>query len=439
MKPELPPEHYVEAAEHERALLGACFLDPASLDQVAELVGPHCFRDPQGLGAAFGLMQDLHAAAKPIRDLTVLVSELRAAGLLKRIGGAAFIADAANQAFAHNATWYAAKVRELWQRRELHAAFLKAAADLETGKANAADTAEQADAAIQAAQHNAAADLESLDAMLGSALESLEQAKQRGQSLGLATGIPILDRETGGFFPGELTVLAARPSIGKTALAIELAARVAGRGRRRVLLVSLEMTAEQLAHRFLSRETGIAVRKIQAADLTRDEQSQLEASREELKALKLKAYVSPRATLARIRARARLLAAQDGLDLLMIDYLGLIQSEGRLSLYERTTALSRELKQLAIELNRPVLCLAQLNRESAKAGSKPTLEHLRDSGAIEQDADNVWLLHREDRAAAETDLIIAKQRQGAVGTIKLEFDSQRMSFDVPKLYNNWTP
>jgi replicative DNA helicase len=144
-------------------------------------------------------------------------------------------------------------------------------------------------------------------------------------------------------------------------------------------------------------------------------------------------------TVARIRAIARVQAAQKGLDLLIVDYLGLLSHPQRgLSSYERTTAISRELKGLAIELNRPVLALAQLNREAAKSGL-PSLEHLRDSGAIEQDADNVWLLHRENRDESDTKLIIAKQRQGPIGTIDLTFDAARMSFDEPSAdYIEWT-
>ncbi|MCR9293332.1 MAG: AAA family ATPase [bacterium] len=443
MKPELPAEHYAEAEQLERALFGACILSPSAIDQVAELVGPLCFHDTEGLGAAFGLLQDLHAAGKPVSDPTLLVRELRTAGLLELIGGAGFIAKAANQALAHNALWYAAQVRELWQQRELYEAYTRGALELARGKDRAAEVASRTEAAIQAAQHDAVGELQTLDDMLGDALADLAKARERGQSLGLPTGLEILDRETGGFFAGELTILAARPSIGKTALAIELAARVAepkeGKPAKRVLMVSLEMSAEQLAHRFLNRETEIPVRRIQAADLQRGEQAELEQARSKLKELELKAYVSPRATLASIRARARLLETQGGLDLLIIDYLGLVQTDGRLSLYERTTALSRELKQLAIELNRPILCLSQLNRESAKSGGPPTLEHLRDSGAIEQDADNVWLLHRENRTATDSKLIVAKQRQGAVGTIELEFDPKRMAFDVPKIrYTEWT-
>ncbi|MCA9173235.1 MAG: hypothetical protein KDB14_01985, partial [Planctomycetales bacterium] len=131
----------------------------------------------------------------------------------------AFIARAANQALAHNAQWYAAQVREYWQRRELHAALARGVYRLTQGKANAAEVAELVESQLQAAQHETGADVQTLEGMLSDAIGNVRDAKQRGLTLGLSTGLEILDRETGGFFPGELTVLAVRPSIGKSALA----------------------------------------------------------------------------------------------------------------------------------------------------------------------------------------------------------------------------
>ena len=432
----MPPEHFRETNECEQALFGACILAPSVLDEVVELASPLCFHD-KDLGAAFGLLIDLKQAGKPISDPTVLAAELRKAGLLTKIGDMAFVARAANQALAHNAKWYAVRVHSLWQLREMNAALARGALSCTHSQAEPATIAEQVEAALTAAQHTDAAELETLEDMLADAIGDIAQARKHGNTLGLSTRLPILDRETGGFFNGDLTILAARPSIGKSAFALELAARIAENGKR-ILIVSLEMTAKQIAHRFLNRETGIPVRRMQSGELTQEQELRLEQARDTLRGWQIKAFVASNATLARIRARARVQLAQDGLDLLVVDYLGLVSHpQSRLSSYERTTAISRELKGLAIELNRPVLALAQLNREAAKAGL-PSLEHLRDSGAIEQDADNVWLLHRENRDESDTKLIIAKQRQGPIGTIDLTFEADRMSFNEPvATYVEW--
>ena len=428
---ELPGAHYEQAGANELALIGACIARPAALDAVAELVTAASFANPD-IGAAFALMVDLNALGKPIADVRILVNELKRAGVYEKIGGGAFIAKAVSQSLPHNATWYAQELGKLAKVRSLHRSLVRGALDCTQVNADAAAIAQQTEAALAAAQYESAAELLELEPMLGAELLEIREAMKRGQVLGLSTGLPTLDELTGGFFSGELTVLAARPSIGKTAFAIELASRLSIKGRR-VLLVSLEMTGKQIAHRFFNRETGIEVRRIQSAQLNQAEWARLDRVREELKAMKLTTWIPKGpggATVAGIRARARVQVAQGGLDLVIVDYLGLVNhSIGRLSSYERITAISKDMKSLAIELNKPVLLLAQLNREAGKSGVEPALEHLRDSGAIEQDADNVWLLHRENREATETKLIVAKQRQGAVGYIPFEFDPAHMSFN----------
>lgn len=428
---ELPGDHYEQAGANELALLGACIVNPAMLDAVAELVTAQSFANPD-MGAAISLMIDLKAIGKPISDPQILRNELKRASLYDKIGGARFIGKAVNQSLPHNAVWYAREVAKLSQLRKLHLSLVRGAYGCTQPGADAAAIAQQTEAQIAAAQYDSAAELLELEPMLAAELLEIREAMKRGQRLGLPTGLPTLDETTGGFFNGELTVLAARPSIGKTAFAIELASRLAMRGRR-VLFVSLEMTKKQLAHRFFNRETGIEVRRIQSADLTQAEVARLDKVRCELNGMKLSTWIPKGpggATIANIRARARVQAAQDGLDLLVIDYLGLINHSGRLSAYERITAISKDVKSLAIELDRPILLLAQLNREAGKSGVEPALEHLRDSGAIEQDADNVWLLHRENRDAAETKLIIGKQRQGKADcAIGLEYDKAHMGFN----------
>lgn len=424
-------EHFKEAAEFERALFGAAILAPTQLDELSELVSESDFHETE-LGRAFGLMVDLQAAGYPVSDVRLLVGRLRGAGLLDALGGVSFIAQAVETNYAHNARWYAVRVAELSQLRALDSMGSQLTAEAGIVGADPIALREHFEARLAAIQQREGnADVETLGGMVTDALEEIRQARQRGESLGLSSRMAALDNATGGFFNGDLTILAARPSIGKSAFAVELAARLAEQ-QKRVLIVSLEMSGKQIAHRFLNRETGIPVRAMQSGDLNAYQETQLIEAKERLRQLPLKSFVTSNATVSKIRARARVQMAQEGLDLLIIDYLGLIGGNSKLSAYERTTAISRELKQLAMDIDRPVLCLAQLNREAAKS-SLPSLEHLRDSGAIEQDCDNCWLLHRDDRATSETKLIIAKQRQGCVGTIELVFNADRMSFDDGQL------
>jgi replicative DNA helicase len=426
---ELPSEHFHEAAECELALVGACIVDPTRLDAVGDLVTARCFHNGD-LGGVFDLLCDLRNTGKPITDPTLLTIELRRAGLIDRLGGSAWIARAVNQTLAHHAAWYASQVVELSRLRVLHSGLARSLAQCCQSTAKSFEIAQQLEAETDAAMAGESSDVETMASMLDCAIDEIDNAMKLGQQLGLSTQLPTIDRETGGFFPGDVTILAARPSIGKSAFVLDLAARVAELGKS-VLIVSLEMTKKQIAHRLLNRETGIPIRRMQKGELSQDERKLLDHARTKLKELPLKCFVSCNASVARIRARARVQLAQDGLDLLIIDYLQLIVGDKRHTSYERITAISRDLKALAIELNRPVLALSQLNRESAKS-KFPTLEHLRDSGAIEQDADNVWLLHRESREDQGTKLIVAKQRQGPVGTIELLFDATRMRFKEPE-------
>ncbi|MCA9158686.1 MAG: AAA family ATPase [Planctomycetales bacterium] len=433
----MKPEHYTDATEFEKALFGAAILAPTMLDEVSTIVSSADFHLDH-LGRAFALMTDMHASGLPIGDVRLLVAKLRQARLLDAIGGAAFVAEAANSSHAHHATWYAVKVRELAQLRSLERAgeILTAEVNLPNAEPNA--IRESVEARLEAIQQtNASGDIESLDEMVTNAIAEIREARQRGDSLGLPSGLVAVDEATGGFFNGDLTILAARTSVGKSALAIDIAARLAEK-QRQVFIVSLEMSGKQIAHRFLSRETGIPVKSMQRGDLSVYQETRIIEAKERLKTYSLKAFPTSFATVSQIRARAKIHKAQHGLDFLIVDYLGLIEGNKHVSTYERITGISRELKQLAMHIERPVLCLAQLNREAAKAGV-PSLSHLRDSGAIEQDADNVWLLHRDDLAAADTKLIIAKQRQGCVGTIPLTFNADRMSFSEPSIgYSEWT-
>jgi replicative DNA helicase len=418
-------EHYDEAKQVEHGLLGAVLLSPSTIDHLPDCLGTK-FNDSD-LGRAFDHVCQMHQAGIPVGDSSRVVSELRQAGLLDRIGGSATVLKAVANSLAYGADWYAVRVRELHAMRCLVDLGVNMALSAKMPTSRSECIRELAEAELHSLDDSSTDEIITLGDMVANEVTELTEAVKAGKRLGLPIGMSCVDDATGGLFPGELTIVGARPSIGKTALGIELTSRLVESGRR-VLFVSLEMTAQQLAHRFLCRETGLPVKKIQSASLIVDELAKLMEAKYRLKQLPFRAFCTSTATIGRIHSRARLLRAREGLDAVVVDYLALVSYPGRLSQYERITNISRELKQMAMALNVPLVVLSQLNRESEKASRWPTLSDLRDSGSIEQDADNVWLLHREDRAATESKLIIAKQRQGAVGTLDLKFEPNTMKF-----------
>jgi replicative DNA helicase len=435
MNKPMPDSHYEEASQIELGLLGAVLLAPNEIDELPEAIGSK-FNDRE-LGRALDFIVTLHLGGVAVYDINRVVSELRKAGLLDGIGGAATIAKAASRSLAHNAPWYSQRIRELHALRALAEIGEVLSEESRSEMAIADSLKEIAETRLCALDDTDSDEICTIGEMVTDEIARLQEAVRTGKKLGISCGIESLDGATGGLFPGEMTIVGARPSIGKTALGMELTARMVEMGSK-VLFVSLEMTKSQLAHRFLARETGLSVKEIQCADLGHNQIARLLEAKHKLKNLPFRAFCVSSATVRRIHSRARLMNAREGLDAVVVDYLGLIDMPGRMSQYERITAISRDLKKVALSLNVPLLVLSQLNRESEKGGRLPTLADIRDSGAIEQDADNVWLLHRESRATPEAKLIIAKQRQGAVGTIELEFDAARMKFiDKPPV--NYEP
>lgn len=261
-----------------------------------------------------------------------------------------------------------------------------------------------------------------------------EQAHVKGKPRGLATGFNDLDRLLGGLKPQQFLVIAARPSVGKTALALNIAERVSVQDRLPVGFFSLEMSAKELLHRLACSRARIDGMKLNEG----------RASDEDIKALitahaeiaKAPLFICDRGglTLAQLFARSRIMLQRRGIKLLIVDYLGLLRcgEKGR-SRYEETTLISNGLKALAKELRLPVLALAQLNRDSDREGREPRLSDLRDSGSIEQDADCVALLHREERDATNAGqsvrLILAKQRSGRTGIVNLVFIREYTRFE----------
>jgi replicative DNA helicase len=269
------------------------------------------------------------------------------------------------------------------------------------------------------------------------AIDEIEAAQQRGGDLvGVPTGFMELDDMTHGLHPGQLIILAARPAVGKSTLALDIARHAAIRSDKATIFFSLEMGRTEIAMRMLSAETSIPLQNLRKGTVENQDWTRIVSVRTSLNSAPLYIDDSPNLTLVEIRAKCRRLAKQMNLKMIVIDYLQLLTSGKKVeSRQQEVSEFSRALKLLAKELNVPVIAISQLNRQAEQTkDKKPEISHLRESGSLEQDADVVILLHREGIGekdhprAGEADLILAKQRNGPTGTIIVSFQGRYSRF-----------
>jgi replicative DNA helicase len=424
--------HDVEA---ERAVIGAVLADSQECWPVAsDLLRASDFYEPRHV-EIWRAVSALGKAGGAI-DMLLVRSQLLTAGALDKAGGDEYLVTLTDTILTPESVSRAArKVSELALVREVMRAALRIAGE---GSEPIADVGDYLDRAATVLTHVCERRSSGLpvthisDAMV-EAYTALAQRQASGQTLlGYATGFPELDRALSGFARGDLIVLAARPGMGKTALANGLKIGIAESTGKHVLSLELEMTREQLSHRVLSSESGVPLSRIRSAQLDARELALLASVADDVSRLPFSFIVRRGTRISELRAEARRQTRLHGpLGLIVVDYLQIVRAESRSSNRERDVAdISEALKALAGELDCPVLALSQLNRNvEARTGAerRPRLSDLRESGAIEQDADTVLLLHREevydrhteDKGIAE--VIIAKQRSGRIGTVRLRW------------------
>lgn len=418
--------------EFEIALVGASIIDPRVLDRVGHLVSAGDFTDAP-LGQTFDLLCDLNASGQPAGDIALVRSRLATAGLLERIGGTAGIARITGCGLPHSAGQYAEEIRQASHRRRLAALAEDLAHRAADPSADPGDTAAWVESRLTAVRAGTAPEAVTLADAAAEAVAGIRAAKETRTLQGTPTGLTAIDRIVGGFHPGELVILAARPSIGKTALGAQIATNVAA-ANGPALLVSLEMSSIDIANRAIAAEAGIEIRQLRSGMVNTRELDRCAEAATSFTGLPLRLWSSRSATVAKIRAAARVHQTSEGLRLLVIDYIGLVKpTDARKPRWESITEISGALKTLALELKIPVLALCQLNREVEKEKGGPRLDHLRDAGAIEQDADVVMLLHRESRDSTAATLNVAKNRNGATGRVDLAFDPAACRFDEPSI------
>ena len=435
----LPPQNL----DAERAVLGSLILDPQMCDEVALILRDVDFYADANQRLYRNLLA-MHEQGKRI-DITLLVERLKQEGEYEAIGGAAYLAEVAQSVpYAANAAYYAEIVRNKATVRELIHASTEILRDAWDPTYDPKELLSHSEEKIFAVHDRRSTDrVTHIEHLLMEAFDRIDARLAKGAGDATPTHFRDLDSKTGGLHPGEFIVLAARPSMGKTALATNIAENVAILSRVPVLFVSLEMARLELAQRLLCSQGSIDGSKFRSGFITADEREKLVEASTKLSQSPLYIDDTPSRTVTEIAACARRLKRKENLGLIIIDYLQLVQPDDpRDPRQEQVAKMARRLKALSRELSIPIICLAQLNRQVEATGKeehRPRLSHLRESGAIEQDADVVMFVHREEyyhtkEKAEELGLvgqgllILAKQRNGPTGDIKLQWSDKYTRF-----------
>lgn len=434
-------DHPPFSVEAETTVLGSILIDAEAMIDVRRLLKPEDFYDATHR-AIYSAMTALYDAREPI-DFVTVSEALRGNDRIEGLGGAAFLAELTQSVpTSSHAMSYAQIVREKSLRRQLERLAHRLAATAHDGKGSAAELLEQTEREfLQLSQSSASKEPISLADMRSERFDryaALYEADDPSLLMGTRTGFKELDDLLTAMAPGHLIVLAGRPSMGKTALALDIARDVGLEQGKNVAIFSLEMTKEEIFDRIFGSLTGIQPWKLTKGLLTEEQFLDMGPSFDRLDGQRIFIDDDPDRTLVTIRSKARRLQLQHPLDLVVIDYLQLIQVNDRPANENQTqklTFISESMKQLARELHCPVLALSQLNRETERRPDKrPQLSDLRDSGSIEQDADRVLMIYRdsyynEDTAEPElTDLFVRKNRHGPIGQVQLRFDAHTTSF-----------
>ncbi len=444
MLQEVLPETLPHSDEAERSVLGAVLLDNRQIHKAQELLTSETFYAERHR-RIFRALEELAETGTAL-DLVTLRDVLERSGSLDASGGVAYIATLIDgTARSANVEYYAKIVKEKAILREL----IRSAQQILTSAMRATGSADQvldeAEKAIfHVAEERLRAGFMSMRTVGERSIKMIEDLTHRRESItGIATGFMQLDELTAGLQPADLVILAARPSMGKTTLALNIAAHAAMRHGRTVGIFSLEMSHQQLFLRMICAEGHVDTHKIRTGRISKDEWDRIIKAYTELSESPMFIDDTPGATITEMRAKTRRLKLERGCDLVIVDYLQLMQGRGRYeSRQQEISEISRSLKEMAKELHIPILALSQLSRapEQRSTGEKrPQLSDLRESGAIEQDADVVLFLFREEvykkddpDLKGKAELIIGKQRNGPTGTVDLHFIREFTSFVNPQ-------
>jgi replicative DNA helicase len=436
----VPPQ----SLEAEESVLGGILLDNNALDRVLEFVRSDDFYR-EAHRRIFRAMLGLGERNEPV-DLVTLSETLRQRGELQDVGGAAYLAELAERVpTAANVNHYAKIVRE---KAILRSLIGTATEIVSQGYEDSRDVKELLDRAEQGifaiSEREVKPAFVRIDALMNDTFKIVEKLHQQKQAVtGVTSGYADLDRLTAGLQPSDLIIIAGRPSMGKTAFVLNIAANAALRSGTGVAIFSLEMSKEQLALRMLCSEARVDLARVRTGHIQSGELGELAQSAHVLISTPIYIDDTPAISVLELRAKARRLWRDPNskLGLIVVDYLQLMRStEGKDSREQEISEISRSLKALAKELQVPVVALSQLNRQvENRSPPKPRLSDLRESGAIEQDADVIMFIYREEVYVEETDkrgiaeIIVAKQRNGPIGSVELAFLREFTRFENREL------
>ncbi len=439
------PPHNVEI---EKNLLGSIIIEPLMLDEIDSIVkGKDFYLEAHQI--LYDRIKDMYNTGHHI-DIPLLLEDLRSDNLLNKVGGESYIVEILESVGAAvHAKSYAEVVREKSLLRSLILTTSEILQDAYSSKLPAKNLISNAEEKIFSLQGDET-NVDKLDFVnvLQETMNQISDIMEQGAAPGLLTGLVDLDKMTGGMHNGELIILAARPSMGKTALAANIADYIAVDEQKGVLFVSLEMSRIELAKRLISSRGEVDGNKFRTGSFTQEDKDNILKTISDLCGCKMMIDDSPVRTVTEIASLARRLKRQGNLNIIIIDYLQLIQPDNPNDpRQEQVSKIARRLKGMARELDVPVICLSQLNRQAETTkDNRPRMSHLRESGAIEQDADVVMFVHREEyylspeekekrpEVIGKAEIILAKQRNGAVGDVEVVW---RPMFT--KFVNKYTP
>ena len=430
----IPPQNI----EAEQAVLGAIFLEPSSLTITSELLIPEDFYRSSHQ-KIFSVMIKLNDEGKAV-DLITVTEELSAMKNLEEVGGVSYLSELAGSVpTAANIEYYARIVEEKSLLRRLIRTATNIAQEGYSREDEVEELLGEAEKTImEVAQRKNAGSFQNIKDVLVKTYDNIEVLTNRkGDVTGIPTGFAELDRMTAGFQRNDLIIVGARPSVGKTAFALNIAQNVATKTEENVAIFSLEMGAEQLVMRMLCAEGNINAQNLRTGALTDEDWRKLTMAMGSLSNAGIYIDDTPGIRIGEIRSKSRRLKQEHGLGMILIDYLQLIQGDGRSgdNRQQEVSEISRSLKALARELEVPVIALSQLSRGvEQRQDKRPMMSDIRESGSIEQDADIVAFLYRDDYYDKESEnkniieIIIAKQRNGPVGTVSLAFVKEYNKF-----------
>jgi len=418
------------STESEQSVLGAMLMDSQAISSASEILTGDDFYNKQ-YGVIFDSMVELQNSGSAV-DLITLQEKLKEKNVPPEVSSLSYVREFIDAVpTSANIKAYATIVHEKAVLRKMIRTNDEISNCCYEGKEELGNILDAAEKKIfDVVKRRGSSDFVPIEDVVMNALDAIERAgKAKGETTGVPTGFKDLDYATAGLQPSDLVLIAARPSMGKTAFALNIALHASMKEKRKVAMFSLEMSKEQLVNRFLAMESKVSSQKIRIGDLNPSEWQALSVGATEVAGASVVIDDTPGITPGELRSKCRKLKLEKGLDLIIIDYLQLMSGSGKTdSRQQEVSDISRSLKSLARELNVPVVALSQLSRKvEDRTDKRPMLSDLRESGAIEQDADVVMFIYRDDYYNHDTEkkgiaeINIAKQRNGPTGTVELKW------------------